>query len=80
MLIGTESGQFQNQQYLTIIQDPYPPLNCSPEFYDSADGNNFTTQMSMMDCIDMNELDNSFTKEINDIKKEHLFEDNNDKI
>nr|ASL70525.1 nuclear receptor [Brachionus calyciflorus] len=39
-----------NQNYLTIIQDPYPPLNSSPEFFDDDQMSN------LIDCIQMEEL------------------------
>jgi hypothetical protein len=67
-----------NQQYLCIVQDPYPPLNCSPDFYDSTDSTNFAAQMSMIDCIDMNEFESTLST--NEIKKENLFEENTKKI
>ncbi len=56
-----------NQQYLTIIQDPYPPINSSPELYDSTDGNSFNAHL--IDSLDMNELESPFTKELNEIKE-----------
>jgi len=69
-----------NQQYLTIIQDPYPPIiNSSPELYDSADGTSFNAHL--IDTLDMNELESPFNKELNEIKKENnFFDDNHDKI
>ena len=36
--------------------------------------------MSMIDCIDMNELNSPFSKDLNQIKKENLFNDNDDKV
>ena len=63
------SQQLQNVQYLTIVQDPYPPLNNSPELYDS---NRLDSQMSsFINCIDMSEFHNdTFQNEVTEIKKE----------
>ena len=77
---NNNSSIYTNQQFLTITQDPYPPINCSPDFYDSTDGNSFSASMSMIDCIDMNELNSPFSKDSNQIKKENLFNDNDDKV
>jgi hypothetical protein len=77
---NNNSSIYTNQQFLTITQDPYPPINCSPDFYDSTDGNSFSASMSMIDCIDMNELNSPFSKDLNQIKKENLFNDNDDKV
>ena len=58
--------------YLTIIQDPYPPLNHSPDFCDS---NQIDAHMStFISCMDMGEINDTFHKNGNDnssIKKEH---------
>ena len=60
--------------YLTIVQDPYPPLNNSPDFYEVAGGVAFNhNQMNFIDCIDMNDFENSLARGISDIKKEDLF-------
>ncbi len=57
-----------NIQYLTIVQDPYPPLNNSPEFYDS---NRINEQMSsFINCIDMSDLNEAFQNPLSDIKRE----------
>jgi len=77
---NNNSSIYTNQQFLTITQDPYPPINCSPDFYDSTDGNSFSASMSMIDCIDMNELNSPFLKDLNQIKKENSFDDNDDKV
>lgn len=80
--ISTGEMQYgSNQtQYLTIIQDPYPPLpNSSPEFFESSKNFNTTingNMSSIIDCIDMHDIDASFTRDINDIKKEELFSPN----
>nr|ASL70493.1 nuclear receptor [Brachionus rotundiformis] len=39
----------QNANFLTIVQDPYPPLNSSPEFYDDPMSN-------LIDCFQINEF------------------------
>ncbi|RNA27614.1 hypothetical protein BpHYR1_052974 [Brachionus plicatilis] len=39
----------QNYNYLTIVQDPYPPLNSSPEFYDDPMSN-------LIDCFQIDEF------------------------
>ena len=46
---NNNSSIYTNQQFLTITQDPYPPINCSPDFYDSTDGNSFSASMSMIE-------------------------------
>jgi hypothetical protein len=63
------SQQLQNVNYLTIVQDPYPPLNNSPELYDS---NRLDSHMSsFINCIDMCEFQNeTFQNEDTEIKKE----------
>ena len=67
-----ENISHQNVQYLTIIQDPYPPLNHSPDFCDS---NQIDAHMStFISCMDMGEINDTFHKNGNDnssIKKEH---------
>ncbi len=49
------NSNYPHMNYLTIVQDPYPPLNNSPDFFDSA---HFSEQMpSIIDCIDMADFD-----------------------
>jgi hypothetical protein len=69
----------QKQQYLTIRQDPYPPISSSPEFLDTSNtscfsNNNIDSNLpSIIDCIEMNN-DNAFTRDNNNyIKKEELY-------
>ena len=38
-----------HQNYLTIVQDPYPPLNSSPELFDNQVSN-------FMDCIQLDDF------------------------
>lgn len=52
------------QQYLTIVQDPYPPLNSSPELFDE--------NMPIIDCIQIDELESDSDQ----IKKENNFIEN----
>lgn len=60
-----------NQPYLTIIQDPYPPLNSSPEFFDDQ-------IPSIIDCIQMEELTSLRDQnDDDDVKKEDIFIGNN---
>lgn len=41
------------QQYLTIVQDPYPPLSSSPEFM--SDANTYEQLHCIIDCIDIDD-------------------------
>ena len=42
---------FNNPQFLTIVQDPYPPIsNSSPDNFD-ASNSLFSNQITMADCI-----------------------------
>ena len=80
MLSRGEVTLHTTPSYLTIIQDPYPPLNNSPDFNgEVASGVTYSNnQMSFIDYIDMNEFESG----IGDIKKEDLFNtsDNNNLI
>lgn len=38
-----------NTNFLTIVQDPYPPLNCSPEFHDDPMSN-------LIDCFQIDDF------------------------
>lgn len=42
------------QQYLTIVQDPYPPLCSSPELFDT-NNNNYDQLNGFIDCIDIDD-------------------------
>ena len=66
-----------NTNYLTITQDPYPPLNNSPEFFDYSsnfsnnDMNGESAPSIIFDCIEMNEFDiPAFERGVDNIKKE----------
>lgn len=50
------SGPSQ-QQFLTIVQDPYPPLCSSPELFDANNNNasNYDQLHGFIDCIDIDE-------------------------
>lgn len=50
---ASSSSQNVYHQYLTITQDPYPPLSSSPEFLDS---NMYEPLNSIMDCIDITDM------------------------
>jgi hypothetical protein len=65
-----------NPQYLTIIQEPYPPLNHSPELFEinqmySHDMGHIS---SVIDCINMNET-NELQEDL--VKKESFMNENN---
>ena len=67
----------QKQQYLTIRQDPYPPISNSPEFLinNNSSGMSDTQMSSIIDCIEMNSDAASFdaSRDLSFIKKEELF-------
>ncbi len=68
-----EKSQIQhNSQYLTIVQDPYPPINCSPDIFDPQNSC-FSNQISMMDCINVEDYKTLTNIESDHIKKENLF-------
>nr|ASL70604.1 nuclear receptor [Brachionus koreanus] len=50
-----QSSFNQNTNFLTIVQDPYPPLNSSPEFFDDP--------MNLIDCFPNDEFTNVLTNE-----------------
>lgn len=53
-----------NPNYLTITQDPYPPLNNSPDFFENNDH-----MSSIIDCIDMDDFDLNFEHQASDESK-----------
>jgi hypothetical protein len=58
-------SHYKGSNYLTIIQDPYPPLNNSPDFFDNssytiANDMNAETMPSIIDCIEMEDFGLSF--------------------
>jgi hypothetical protein len=52
---------YHQMNYLTITQDPYPPLNNSPDFFEYSNGmtsgGNSEQMPSIIDCIDMEDFD-----------------------
>ena len=56
---GSSSGQAipSQQQFLTIVQDPYPPLCSSPELFDANNNNanNYDQLHGFIDCIEIDE-------------------------
>ncbi len=46
---------YHNPSFLRIVQDPYPPINCSPEIFDPTTSC-FSNQISMVDFINMDEI------------------------
>jgi hypothetical protein len=52
----TVSTNYPHSSYLTITQDPYPPLNHSPDFFDPA-GLSAEQIPCIIDCIDMEDFD-----------------------
>ena len=52
-----------NTNYLTITQDPYPPLNNSPDFFENSSYVTGEHIPSIIDCIEMDEFDMSMYRD-----------------
>jgi hypothetical protein len=48
---ATASGSVMYPQFLTIVQDPYPDINCSPDEMFNPSASCISNQMSLSDCI-----------------------------
>ncbi len=55
---NTQEIFYHNPSYMRIVQDPYPPLNCSPDIFDPTTSC-YSNQISMVDFINIDEGENT---------------------
>lgn len=51
------NDQMMNPQFLTIVQDPYPDINCSPDDIFDPTASCISNQMSLTDYQDIKQED-----------------------
>ncbi len=55
---NTQEIFYHNPSYMRIVQDPYPPINCSPDIFDPTTSC-YSNQISMADFINIDEGGNT---------------------